>query len=100
MKRILIALLELYRHWISPAIHAVSPLGCKFEPTCSRYASEAIATYGAIRGSWMALRRLLRCHPFTRGGFDPVPLLTQSELAFRGEKRDELTAAALSEPLP
>jgi uncharacterized protein len=47
--------------------------GCKFYPSCSRYGYEAIQRYGARRGSWLALKRLLRCRPFTRGGFDPVP---------------------------
>ena len=46
---------------------------CRFEPTCSRYAEEAVRRYGPFRGSWMAAGRLLRCHPFHRGGIDPVP---------------------------
>jgi hypothetical protein len=74
MKRILLQLLAFYRYWISPAIHALFPSGCRYHPTCSQYASEAIGMHGALRGSWMALRRLLRCHPFAKGGFDPVPL--------------------------
>jgi putative membrane protein insertion efficiency factor len=72
--RILLALLAFYRRWLSPAIHALSPgQGCKFLPTCSEYATVAIATHGPLRGTALTLRRLLRCHPFTRGGFDPVP---------------------------
>jgi hypothetical protein len=72
--RTLLALLAFYRRWLSPAIHALSPgHGCKFLPTCSEYASIAIATHGPLRGAGLALWRLLRCHPFTRGGFDPVP---------------------------
>ena len=47
--------------------------GCKFYPSCSRYAYEAVERFGARRGAWLALKRLLRCRPFTRGGFDPVP---------------------------
>jgi hypothetical protein len=77
-KRILITLLRLYRYWVSPVIHVLSPSGCKYQPTCSQYASEAIAMHGARRGGLMAAGRLLRCHPFSRGGFDPVPLPTEA----------------------
>ena len=74
MTRLLLALLRFYKGWISPALHAMNPgQGCKFLPTCSEYAAEAIALYGPGRGMWLALRRLARCHPFGRGGFDPVP---------------------------
>lgn len=74
MKRLLLAFLEFYRYWLSPAIHSLFPSGCRYQPTCSHYASEAIAVHGAARGGWMALKRLSRCHPFGPGGFDPVPL--------------------------
>ncbi len=47
--------------------------GCKFHPTCSNYASQAIAKYGALKGSWLGLKRLARCHPFSKGGYDPLP---------------------------
>ena len=73
MTRALLALLSFYRRWLSPALHAISPGGCKFQPTCSEYAATAIATHGPLRGSTLAFWRLLRCHPFSRGGFDPVP---------------------------
>jgi hypothetical protein len=73
MTRLLLALLSIYRRWLSPALHSLSPGGCKFLPTCSEYAQVAIATHGPLRGSMLALWRLLRCHPFTRGGLDPVP---------------------------
>jgi hypothetical protein len=76
--RLLLALLGFYRRWLSPALHSISPGGCKFEPTCSEYAQVAIATHGPLRGSVLALWRLLRCHPFTRGGFDPVPAASAS----------------------
>ena len=74
MTRLLLALLAFYKRWLSPVWHTFSASGCKFRPTCSEYAAEAIAIHGPLRGSALAARRLLRCHPFTRGGFDPVPL--------------------------
>ncbi|MFZ1084944.1 MAG: membrane protein insertion efficiency factor YidD [Terracidiphilus sp.] len=73
MTRILLAILAAYRRWLSPALHALSPGGCKFLPTCSEYASEAIATHGPLKGVYLSAWRLLRCHPFTPGGLDPVP---------------------------
>ncbi len=67
--RLLLAVLRLYQGFLSPLM----PSACKFYPSCSRYAYEAIEIHGARRGSWLALRRLLRCRPFSRGGVDPVP---------------------------
>jgi putative membrane protein insertion efficiency factor len=78
MKRVLLGMIGFYQSWVSPGIHVLSPTGCKFHPTCSEYAAEAIEIHGAGRGGWMALRRLMRCHPFSGGGFDPVPLATTS----------------------
>lgn len=70
MKRLLLALIRFYRRHISP----VTPPSCRFTPTCSVYAYEAIHKYGAAKGSWLAVKRLCRCHPFYRGDFDdPVP---------------------------
>lgn len=69
MKRILTALIRFYRGHISPLR---SPC-CRFIPTCSAYALEAIEKYGAAKGGYLALRRLLKCHPFHKGGYDPVP---------------------------
>jgi putative membrane protein insertion efficiency factor len=80
MKSLLLALLTLYRWIVSPMLHALMPGGCKFHPTCSQYATEAIEIHGAARGGLLAFRRLLRCHPFTRGGFDPVPMAHSSEI--------------------
>ncbi len=65
----LAALIRGYQLTVSPAL----PASCRFEPSCSRYTREAILRHGAIKGSWLGLRRLLRCHPFHRGGYDPVP---------------------------
>lgn len=67
--RLLISLLRAYKRWISPLL---GPL-CRFHPTCSVYAMEAIARHGALRGSGLAIRRVLRCHPLHPGGHDPVP---------------------------
>ena len=70
MKRTLLFLIAVYQRHISPAV----PGKCRFRPTCSDYAIEAIRKYGAFRGSSLALRRILRCHPFYKGDiFDPVP---------------------------
>lgn len=67
--RFLIALLRGYKRWISPLLGP----RCRFVPTCSEYAMEAIARFGALKGSWLALRRIGRCHPLHPGGHDPVP---------------------------
>ena len=67
--RIAIAVLDFYKKFLSPLL----PRACRFEPTCSLYAREAIARYGLGRGGALALRRLFRCHPFHPGGMDPVP---------------------------
>lgn len=67
--RFALALLSFYKRWISPIL----PRACRFEPTCSVYAAGAIERHGLSRGGWLALKRLCRCHPFHRGGFDPVP---------------------------
>lgn len=69
MKSILIALVKFYRKKISPLRKPC----CRFVPTCSEYALEAIEKYGALKGAWLALRRFLKCHPLHKGGYDPVP---------------------------
>lgn len=69
MKKILIFLLKGYKKVISPIL----PPSCRFTPTCSEYAMEAIGRFGAIRGTLLGAYRLLRCNPFCRGGYDPVP---------------------------
>lgn len=69
MARALLSVIRFYRRAISPA----TPPSCRFMPTCSAYAEEAIERYGARRGGWIALKRILRCHPFGASGYDPVP---------------------------
>jgi len=69
MQALLLALIRAYRYLLSPWVGQQ----CRFTPTCSVYAMQAIEAYGAGRGSWLALRRLLRCHPLCQGGHDPVP---------------------------
>jgi uncharacterized protein len=68
-QRALIRAIRFYRAGISP----LKPPVCRFEPTCSAYGLEAVTRYGALKGSWLTIRRILRCHPFCRGGYDPVP---------------------------
>jgi uncharacterized protein len=81
MTRLLVFILAVYKRWLSPALHALNPGGCKFLPTCSEYAAVAIQTHGPLRGSALAGWRLLRCHPFTRGRYDPVPPAPMSRSA-------------------
>jgi putative membrane protein insertion efficiency factor len=65
---------RLYKSVLSPALHAISPTQCLYLPTCSEYAYVALTRFGLFKGSWLTLRRFARCHPFARGGLDPVPL--------------------------
>ena len=70
MKHVMLALIRFYRNYISPC----TPPSCRFRPTCSQYAYEAINKYGALKGGFLALKRLLRCHPFSKADpYDPVP---------------------------
>ncbi len=68
MKFLVLDVIKLYRTFISPFL----PPSCRFTPTCSEYAMQAVEKYGAIRGSWMGFKRILRCQPFSKGGDDPV----------------------------
>ena len=69
MKHLLLALVRGYQYVLRPALGS----NCRFYPSCSNYACEAIERYGAARGTWLALRRIARCHPYHPGGYDPVP---------------------------
>jgi len=68
MKYLVLDFLRLYKTFLSPFL----PPSCRFEPTCSDYAQEAVEKYGAIRGTWLGFKRILRCQPFCKGGYDPV----------------------------
>jgi putative membrane protein insertion efficiency factor len=69
MRALLIGLIQLYRWFVSPLLGP----NCRFYPTCSCYAQQALARHGVVRGSWLAARRICRCHPWNPGGYDPVP---------------------------
>ena len=69
MKHVLMGLIRMYQLTLSRAL----PPSCRFSPSCSHYGYEAIEKYGALKGSWMAVKRVSRCHPFHPGGYDPVP---------------------------
>ena len=79
---VLRTLIRVYRVFVSPVL----PPSCRFAPSCSEYAHEAIARHGALGGTWLAIMRLLRCHPFSAGGYDPVPAPPPGPLA-RPERR-------------
>ncbi len=66
----LVFVIQLYRHMVSP----LRPASCRFVPTCSQYAVDALTEYGLVRGSWLAAARLAKCGPWHRGGWDPIPL--------------------------
>ena len=69
MKQVLMALVKFYRKYISPLRRPC----CRFMPTCSQYALEALEKYGALKGGWLTIKRILRCNPLCKGGYDPVP---------------------------
>ena len=69
MNKIIILLISFYQKYISP----LKPATCRFYPTCSEYATQALKKYGPLKGLWFSIRRILRCHPFSQGGYDPLP---------------------------
>lgn len=70
LKKLFLGIIWVYQHFISP----LTPPTCRFYPTCSNYTKEAIEVHGALKGSWLGIQRISKCHPFHKGGFDPVPL--------------------------
>jgi len=70
MKRLTLWILRTYKRWLSPLL----PPSCRYVPTCSEYAAEAVERFGFLQGIFLAIARLLRCHPLVKGGYDPVPL--------------------------
>jgi putative membrane protein insertion efficiency factor len=79
MTRALLLVIRFYQRWISPALGE----RCRFAPSCSHYAAGALREHGPIRGSWLAVRRVGRCHPWNPGGYDPVPTASGRRLAPR-----------------
>lgn len=73
MKRIFLFLIDIYKVMISPVFVFLFGRGCKFSPTCSDYAKEAISSHGVVKGVELSIKRVVRCHPVSKGGFDPVP---------------------------
>ncbi|MCY0899663.1 MAG: membrane protein insertion efficiency factor YidD [Firmicutes bacterium] len=69
MKYVIVGLIRFYQRFVSP----LTPPSCRYIPTCSQYAVESVSKYGAVKGLWLAAKRISRCHPFHEGGYDPVP---------------------------
>jgi putative membrane protein insertion efficiency factor len=90
MWRLPFILIQLYRRLLSPLL----PATCRFHPSCSAYAAEALRRHGLARGGWLGLRRVLRCHPWHPGGFDPVP---PKPPAADARRRTTLTVSYLGE---
>ncbi|MFC4854894.1 membrane protein insertion efficiency factor YidD [Actinophytocola glycyrrhizae] len=88
--RVLLVPVNFYRRWISPVL----PPSCRFEPSCSAYAVEALTTHGALRGFWLTVRRLLRCGPWHPGGYDPVPEKQSPTVRSAGSANEDLEAPA------
>jgi len=84
MKYLLLGLIRSYQYLISPLL----PPRCIHQPTCSRYALEAIERFGAIHGLWLTGLRLLRCHPFARGGYDPIPEKRKHHVTHKGRLKE------------
>jgi putative membrane protein insertion efficiency factor len=99
-KRAIAFAFRSYKSLISPAIHAVAPSRCLYLPTCSEYAYTALLRFGIVRGSWLALRRILRCHPWGKGGFDPLPGMTPSPKPDAEQKPTVASTQSIANHLP
>lgn len=86
MKQIFIGIIRFYQKFISP----MTPPTCRFYPTCSHYGLEAFQKHGAFKGFWLTLKRILKCHPFHPGGFDPVPDKKEKEIKLRSHSQQDL----------
>ncbi len=84
MKRVLLSVIRFYQRSISPMF----PPACRYSPSCSQYAVEAIERFGAVKGSWLALKRILRCNPLGGHGYDPVPEKTENKTSRHHNKKD------------
>jgi putative membrane protein insertion efficiency factor len=93
---ILLLIVRAYILFLSPIFGGA----CRFYPSCSNYTYEAVCVHGARRGAWLAIRRLLRCSPFTKGGFDPVPEILYQEDALREVPSDAVSAAEIAAKTP
>ncbi|VAX01819.1 Membrane protein insertion efficiency factor YidD [hydrothermal vent metagenome] len=69
MQKILLSLIKFYKYFISPTLGS----NCRYEPSCSEYTHQAISAFGVLKGSWIGIKRILRCHPWHEGGYDPIP---------------------------
>jgi len=88
MGAVLLVLIRVYRVLLSPVYHALFGPCCRFEPTCSAYAEQALKQHGAWRGLWLAARRLARCHPLARAGFDPVPACERHQVQVQAQVQE------------
>lgn len=93
MTRFLLYLLSLYRRWLSPALHSLNPGGCKYLPTCSEYAEVAIVRHGPVKGVLLAIWRVLRCNPFSKGGQDEVPPANEKRLKLAQNQAEFIRSA-------
>jgi len=91
---------QLYKVVLSPVLHVVSPSRCLYLPTCSEYAYTAVSRFGIARGSWLALGRFVRCHPWGKGGLDPVPERFPSADAPSGQPASSCSNGASVDHLP
>ena len=72
MKKIVLKMISIYKKYVSSYLSQVFNIHCKFEPTCSEYTKQAIEKYGVIKGGWKGFKRIIRCNPFSKGGYDPL----------------------------